>query len=208
MSWGEDIGDLAMDAIAGLFERDDQGRFPDLRRFFDGQVDADQSDRAVVEDLRRLVQSTVTDWLFEAYRAADRSLSNQLRALKRAVSQREDVHLRRRGTVQWLEVIDGSDASERDGPEGWGSRRSGRPMPLETLEAHLTGEVADAGSTVDLLGKAIDTLLAHPDYESAYPLTRIAQAMRATLPAKSRKRRLPIHRSNRSNSPILSDLRI
>jgi hypothetical protein len=52
-------------------------------------------------------------------------------------------------------------------------------MPLETLEAHLTGAVAEASSTGDLLETAIETLRAHSDYEAAYPLTRLAQAMRA-----------------------------
>jgi hypothetical protein len=52
-------------------------------------------------------------------------------------------------------------------------------MPLETLEAHLTGAVAEASSTSDLLEAAIQALRAHPDYEAAYPLTRLAQAMRA-----------------------------
>jgi hypothetical protein len=52
-------------------------------------------------------------------------------------------------------------------------------MPLETLEAHLTGAVAEASSTGDLLEAAIEVLRIHPDYEAAYPLTRLAQAMRA-----------------------------
>lgn len=199
---GEDTGDLAIDAIAGLFERDDQGRFPELREYFGGQLATGcpeqnaESEQSVQSDLRRLVQSAVTDWLFEAYRAADRSLSNQLSALKRAVNQREDACLRRRGRTQWLEVSRQSGDFEQDGSrprKGSSSEpesRLGRPMPLETLEAHLTGKVAEASCTEDLLMAAIDVLRAHPDYEAAYPLTRLAQAMRA---ARSRVQAVTEH---------------
>lgn len=179
---GEDVDDLAIDAIADLFKRDDEGQFPELQRYFTCAEEKDEDD--LKQDLGRLVRSAVTDWLFEAYRAADRSLSNQLSALKRAVNRREEARLRRRGRTQWLEVTGRSGAGARHAPqtpeENRSERkaRSGRPMPLETLEAHLTGAVAEASSTEDLLQAAIDVLRAHPDYEAAYPLTRLAQAMR------------------------------
>jgi len=199
---GEDVEDLAMDAIAGLFERDDHGRFSELRRYFGEQVPLDHSEEKIIRDLRRLVQSTVTDWLFEAYRAADRSLSNQIRALKRAVGQRDDLHLRRRGTVQWVEFEERNEPSQREGGVGREHRRPGRPMPLEVLEAHLTGEVAEASSTGDLLDRAIETLRTHPDYEAAYPLTRLAQAMRA---ARTRVQSVTEHSGSvsRPDRPIL-----
>lgn len=184
---GEDLTDLAVDAIAELFERDEKGQFPELQRYFGGQVAPGRSEGPLTEDLRRLVQSAVTDWLFEAYRAADRSLSNQIRALKRAVDQREDLRLHRRGKVQWIESLcrtNSPQSDPRSGPQSGEKtartrRHPGRPMPLEALEAHLTGEVEAASSAGDLLEKAINTLQAHPDYEAAYPLTRLAQAMRA-----------------------------
>jgi len=179
---GEDIDDLAIDAIADLFERDDEGQFPELQGYFTCVEVQDEDD--LKQDLGRLVRSAVTDWLFEAYRAADRSLSNQLSALKRAVKQRSEAHLRRRGRTQWLEVTERSGREAQNGSETQADARSdpearsGRPMPLETLEAHLTGEVAEASSTGDLLEAAMAVLRAHPDYEAAYPLTRLAQAMR------------------------------
>jgi hypothetical protein len=169
---GEDVEDLAMDAVAGLFERDDHGQFPELRRYFAGRVAKDCSEDQLVEELLRLVQSAVTDWLFEAYRAADRSLSNQLRSLKRALGERDDASLRRRGRTQWVEATTNAQDDGR-------RQAAGRPMPMKTLEAHLTSAVAEASSTGDLLEKAIETLRAHPDYEAAYPLTRLAQALRA-----------------------------
>jgi len=167
---GEDVEDLAMDAIAGLFERDERGRFPELRRYFSDRSLTDASPAAVEEDLRRLVLSAVTDWLFEAYRAADRSLSNLIRNLKRVLNAREDVCVHRRGKTLWVDCqLTGADRDEGQG----------RPMPMDVLEAYLTGAVAEKPSTGELAEVALETLRDHPDYEAAVPLTRLAQVMRA-----------------------------
>jgi len=194
---GTDVEDLAMDAIAGLFERDEQGQFPELRRYFSDRELGSARPESLEEDLRRLVLSAATDWLFEAYRAADRSLSNLIRALKRALSSRRDAHLRRRGQTLWIEIQTGAAvgderATDRDGEDpsdsadtppdeedGRADHWSGRPMPMETLEARLTGAVADAPSTGDLLDVAIEALRAHPNHAASYPLTRLAQVMRS-----------------------------
>jgi hypothetical protein len=50
---------------------------------------------------------------------------------------------------------------------------------METLEARLTGAVAEDPSTGELLDVALEALRAHPHCASAYPLTRLAQVMRA-----------------------------
>ena len=132
---GEDVDDLAIDAIAGLFERDDRGGSPELRRYFADRDLAATDPSAVEQDLRRLVLGTVSDWLFETYRSADRSLSNLIRALKRAADSLDDVHLRRREQTLWLQVRNRSSPSHESAPSR--SSAPGRRMPLETLEAHL-----------------------------------------------------------------------
>jgi len=172
---GEEVEDLAMDAIAELFERDERGRFPELRRYFSDRDLEGRSRAAVDDDLRRLVSGAVTDWLFEAYRAADRSLSNLIQNLKRVIDEKADVSLRRRGRTLWVELDGEPGGAEAGGP----TSRAGRSMPMEVLEAHLTGTVADQPSTRDLLDVAVATLQSHPEYRSAYPLTRLAQVMRA-----------------------------
>lgn len=82
---GGDLEDRALDAIADLFERDAEGRFPELRRYYAERPLAEASPTAVEQDLRRLVAGTVTDWLFRSYTTADRSLANLLQALKRTI---------------------------------------------------------------------------------------------------------------------------
>jgi len=174
---GEDVEDLAIDAVARLFERDDRGRFPEFRRYFGDRDVASRAAEDVQRDLRRLVTGAVTDWLFEAYRSADRSLSNAIRSLKRAATQHEQAELSRRGRALWLRVS-ASACSGRE-PVSSSSRCRGRHMPMETLEAHLTGVLADGATTKELLDRAVDVLRTHPDYEAAYPLTRLAQVLRA-----------------------------
>lgn len=50
---------------------------------------------------------------------------------------------------------------------------------MEVLESHLTGAVAEASSTADLLGAAVRTLRRHPSYSAEYPLTKLAQVIRS-----------------------------
>lgn len=179
---GGKVEDLALDAIAGLFERDERGRFPELRRYFwsqfggEGNIQEDvlQEQLSAAEEgwlesaLRRLVWSATGDWLFEAYRVADRPLSNQIRALKRAVKESGGTILDEREGEAWIVV-----ETEKRPVE------SSRQMPIETMEACLAGAVAEAGSTGDLLRRAVRALRSHRTYENAYPVTRLAQAMRA-----------------------------
>lgn len=170
---GEDVADLALDAIAGLFERDEDGEFPELQRYFADRDVAAMSPSALERDLRRLVLSTVTDWCFEAYRTADRSLSNLLRTLKRIAGERDDVRLQRRGETLWL--VPSPSSPSTNGHTAPAARR----MPMDVLEAHLTGAVADADATADLLDAAVRTLRRHPRYEAEYPLTKLAQVVRS-----------------------------
>mgnify|MGYP006289261953 CR=1 FL=1 len=188
---GEDVDDLAIDAIGELFERDEQGRFPELRRYFRSRFEAtsfegalqeairDASGEELQRSLRRLVWSAVGDWLFEAYRTADRSLSNQLRALKRAVKDSDKVDLVRRQGEQWIMVGSRNANGDRGADNGGKGISKGRQMPIETMEAHLAGAVAEARSAADLLRRAAQALRAHRAFESAYPVVRLAQAMRA-----------------------------
>jgi hypothetical protein len=187
---GEDLDDLALDAIGGLFERDENGAFSELQRSFrsclepiaSGETVGEEAeepslpalidaaeDEALHSALRRLVWSAAGDWLFETYRTADRPLSNQIRALKRAVKERPEAALTRRGGKQWVVLRTDEDASPADG----------RQMPFEAMEARLAGAVAEARSTGDLLARALEALRSHGAYETAYPLTRLAQAMRS-----------------------------
>lgn len=174
---GDDTGDLALDAIADLFERDEQGRFPELRRYFQGYFEREDTLQQLVSDakeaeirsaLRQLVWSAVGDWLLEAYRAADRSLSNQIRALKRAAEESAETTLTKRKGKPWVVV----EVNKKSSPE------AGRLMPIETMEACLAGAVAEATSTGDLLHRAVLALRTYQVYEAAYPVTLLAQAMR------------------------------
>ena len=199
---GEDVEDLAIDAIAGLFEQSDDGQFPELQRYFADEEVTEMSPSALEREFRRLVMGTVTDWRFEAYRTADRSLSNLLRVLKRVAKKRKDVRLQRRGGRLWLLPETGSppddtktssssvgtssaSAASVNGTTAEGSSpeeragSSARRMPMDVLESHLTGAVAEASSTADLLSAAVRTLRRHPTYDVGYPLTKLAQVIRS-----------------------------
>ena len=169
----EPVGDLAFDALGDLFARDAHGRFMELRGYFaTGDERAAEEVRAATEAtlerrLRGLVLSAVSDWLFATYRTADRSLARLIRRLKRVAGEMGGARLERRGRTLWVVA-----AGEEDGG-------GGHLLPPETLEARVAGAVAASTCTRDLLEAALCALRRGSGCQAAYPLTGLAQVLRA-----------------------------
>lgn len=166
---GLSLDDLAMDCITGLFERDAQGRFTQLTRYFDGLGWQALDDAALLAATRRLVFSAVSDRLFQSYHDVDAALSNLIRSLKRAASATADVTLERRGQTLWIHVeTDPTPDAE-----------TGLLMPPEFLEAHLTATVRHGTTTGDFLDAAARVLRSQTLYARRYHLTALARVLRS-----------------------------
>ena len=71
---GLSVEDLALDCIAGLFERDQAGRFPVLARYYE-EIQWQTLDEVTLSGAtRRLVFSAVNQELYRNYREADPTL--------------------------------------------------------------------------------------------------------------------------------------
>lgn len=79
--------DLALDAISDLFERDFEGRFIRLIRYFEEQDYRSRDARELWTLNRRLIAGTVSDALFRNYRESDPSLARIIRNLKRGIQK-------------------------------------------------------------------------------------------------------------------------
>lgn len=185
---GLSLDDQAMDAIAELFERTSEGRFPVLEAYFDTCFDEEPVDdapdalrrlspKAALQRLRPLVQGAVTDRVFESHGETDASLSRIIRAVKRAVRNRDQAALHRRlGTVCVAlaphEPADGGRSSS-------GLLSAGRPtVPARRLAAGLAGAVRAGAQVPDLVDEAAAFLRGHPIYAPSVPVTLLALAIR------------------------------
>jgi hypothetical protein len=159
------VDDLAMDCIAGLFERTDDGTFPELQQYFsDDDLDA-LDDTEVASQLRRLVFGAVGDRIFECYRAADPSLGRIIRTVKRTVRASDTATLQRRYGTLHVVVNNGSLTAQR-------------LMSAARMEALLAPHVADSTCTRDLVRAGLQTVREQAAHPPHYPVSRLAQAIR------------------------------
>lgn len=79
------LDDLALDTIADLFNRDEEGRFIQLQAYFEGLSIEESSEENLLTHTRRLVCSRVNQNLFRLYQEIDPSLGKILRNVKLAV---------------------------------------------------------------------------------------------------------------------------
>jgi hypothetical protein len=79
--------DLAFDAVADLFQRDEDGRFLQFEAYFESFPPASTGDEELLIALRRLVYSRTNHALFRMYRDVDPILFKILRNVKLAVER-------------------------------------------------------------------------------------------------------------------------
>ena len=165
---GHSLDDLALDGIADLFERTEQGTFPTLQEAFAdvqwttlGEVDA-------LVQFRRVVFRAMSDWMFATCKTVDPSLGRLIRNLKRVGRTNDAFALFRRDGRVW---IGPSDDSRTDG--------DGHALPLMVLTAHLAPYVSQSTTTAEWVTHAIGVLQAHPEADAVYPVHRLARAIRS-----------------------------
>ncbi len=79
------IEDIALDCVADLFRQDENGRFYQVKAYFEGLAYHESSEEELLSHLRRLTFSKVNQGLFRLYNDMDPSLGKILRNIKLAV---------------------------------------------------------------------------------------------------------------------------
>lgn len=166
--FGLPIEDLALDCIADLFCRDDNGRFVRLHEYF-REIDVTSSaETDLLAMCRRLVFSRVNQDLYRQYREFDRPLHNIIRALKSASATTPGVSMDCEHDDWWL--IFGPDNG--DGP-------SHLLIPPEILEIHLTSFVANGPKLRQVLVSTSEMLREQSLYRRAFPLLGFGRILRS-----------------------------
>lgn len=169
--FGLSIEDLALDCVAELFRRNDDGRFVQFESYFDGPTRSAASDSTLEIALRRIVFSAVNEGLFRRYRELDPSLGRLIRSIKRHIAGGGDLELNRDQSMPLLELR--------------GSRGSGgksRPfIPQDLLEIHLHHAHSGKVTVESVLQVVSDLLKNSGEYAPSLPVTEVALAMRSVL---------------------------
>lgn len=157
--------DLALDAIADLFERDSQGRFIHLVRYFADQDWGKLDDRELWSANRKLISGAVADSYFRNYRLADPSLARIIRNTKRGVQQADTLELTRLSR-QLLVTKKGF------------KRRRGVDWDVTSLTAALLPVTRTSVKIPDLLCRVCDVLESHSEHANTIRLSILALAIR------------------------------
>lgn len=164
--FGLTLDDLALDCIADLFERDEEGRFPQLIAYFDPVLEGNPSRARLLGATRRLVFSKVSEGLYRRYREADPSLARLIRNLRYAIRTGElGREVRLRGQL-WIAFSDDADAYSRP------------VMDEEYLQVRLSAHVDTSSSLKDVVAAVGEVLLANPAYAPGLPLVGVASTVR------------------------------
>lgn len=165
--FGLSLEDLALDCVADLFQRDEDGRFVQLVEYFESANWQSKDLVGLRIALRRLVFSKVNEGLFRRHRGHDPELARIIRNVKNAVKSAEGLSLVRRGKALWMVVGDPALLGERP------------PLPFETVEAHLVPRLNGTCHTPELVALFEELVGAWPGYDAGYPVSRFAMAVRS-----------------------------
>lgn len=170
--FGVSVDDLAMDSIAELFQRDEDGRFSVLRTYF-GTPERDGTRPPLEIALRRLVFSKVRESLFRRYHEADPNLARIIRNMKDAAKGAPHIDVVRYHHTAWLVVRD-----EQGGDGTLGTPAPRLLAPPEVLEAFFTAQLVQHDRVHEMVYAYPDFVRAYPHYTNGYPLVAIAQILR------------------------------
>jgi hypothetical protein len=168
--FGVSVDDLALDCVANLFERDREGQFLELRRYYQSLSSSCTCEEDLFAKTRRLVFSRVNESLFELYKEHDRSLSNVLRNLKIGLRSHRRLFTYENGSDLWVRTADSID------------RTGTLPLlPSEMIESQLLANTDSRRTTKDLLDAFAELLQTQDVYRKQYPFVGLAFILRFIL---------------------------
>jgi hypothetical protein len=166
--------DLALDCLADLFRRDEEGAFVQLHAYARA-VRYQELDAAGLEiAVRRLVFSAVNEGLFRRYRENDPVVGRFIRTLKRHIKRHETLVLVRERASLQVALRDAEPA-----------RLMLPQMPAEVLECYLHGSFDARTSVPSALAVLSELFETHPDYAPRIALSDLALSIRSVLVRRS-----------------------
>lgn len=176
--FGLSVEDLALDSIAELFQRNEDGTFPTLRAYFERYLDISVAgDTETTVALRRLVFSKVNENLFRRYHEADANLSRIIRNVKDGTKVNDDLVIQSVRGQMSIVVKEEARTERHRKPDAMNLPLA----PPEVLESFFTSELGTHRRVRDLTARYVDFTRAHPFYAPGHPLISFARFVRAAF---------------------------
>ncbi len=165
------LEDIAVDAIADLFERNGAGEYIQLRRYFIPYFDQDPIDEEWLILLRRLVTTRTEQALHRVFKERDPETAKILRGIKIAVSKDSDLNMREtfRGN-QITALSENHDSTV--------TKKVIDPVEIDFIMKHLFSLFRPMDSIPTLLQKIFSGLDGHADESIAIALSDATRIIR------------------------------
>lgn len=159
------ISSIALDMIADLFHRDEEGKFIEISEYFTEERDIEKlNDEAILDAFRIIIFSKLNDGVIRLYREKDPILAKIIRNLKIEVKKSEHFYLLERFGDIYIAPKDICLDEECE------------PFPIDNLEKEICLNTTRIKSG-DFL-KSIFTLLIESGYRKFYSLMDVAFIMK------------------------------
>jgi hypothetical protein len=156
--------DVVYDCLADLFQRDETGGFPQIRTFFDHQIDRfeNSSDEDLITSLRGLVFGKVSNNIIRIYSEIDPTLGRILRNLRLAVERSRLFEQITRFGEGHLVPRDGDAHFELP------------PIPFESLQRDFSRIVLIHDNIPEMVKKLHAVVIGQKRFQRAVPLVSAA----------------------------------
>ncbi|HOT95947.1 MAG TPA: hypothetical protein PLN61_11495 [bacterium] len=184
-AWEADLelADLAMDCIAELFGRDDFGRFPQLKKYYEGKF-AEMpyiNDAEVLILTRRLIVRKTKQELSRIFRERDPEGAKIVRNIKVAIRMAPDLHLFRELGKEFVyhgPLIQGDQNSPADDSLALYLRRSQPPLPEEILHKLFLDNFHSGDSVSVSIRRLLEALHERSEYQNFCALDAVVKLVR------------------------------
>ncbi len=179
-----ELDDLALDCIAELFSRDDNGQFEQLKRYFEPKLaeDPDISEPEVLVLTRRLIVKKTKQELSRIFRERDPEGAKIVRNIKVAVRNSAKLYIFNELGKDYVFYTNGYALFE-DQPS-WSDellaylRKTALPLPEDILLNHFMEVYSPNDSVATLVQKLLQSIHSLDEYQNYVSLESIVKLMR------------------------------
>ena len=177
-----ELEDIAIDCIAGLFIRNDEGEFIQLQRYFGGEFGADRtpSEMLIASLLRRLIVKKTKQELSRIFKERDPEGAKIIRNIKVAIKNSDKLMTFRAMGREFVYLKKNSshlnDEKRRHNNRYYENKKSA--IPETVLFYHFLKEYSPTDSISSMLDKMMQIVDNLPDYQNYLAIDLISSIIR------------------------------
>jgi len=179
-----ELDDLALDCIAELFSRNEDGQFEQLKRYYEPKFEEnpDITEPEVMVLTRRLIVKKTKQELSRIFRERDPEGAKIVRNIKVAIRNCDKLYVFNELGKDYIFYTNGYTIESKD--VQWNTRllkylrKGASPIPEDVLQSHFLDVYNPNDSMATMVRKLLQSIHSLEDYQNYVPLDSIVKLMR------------------------------